>query len=416
MLATTFVSALAASAALVSASPLEQRNNDGKGSKYSGLAGYTPRVGPSSAKCSRETYDITVTSENTVFQNTNSNANMTYFTSLLSKFVAQLPATMGNFTETFTESAKKNVTGTYSISGTYCTPSSGDPGNGNIQLLVHGIGFDSSYWDFAATDQDYSYVSAAAKAGHSTFRYDRLGTGLSEHPEETYNVVQAATDVAILTEVISMLKAGKIGGKTFNKIAGIGHSYGSVQVQTITQTVPDALDTVILTGFSTNTSFVPIYLTSTAYETATMVAPERFPDSLENGYLITATPYTNQLNFAFWPYYTNEAINLARATEQPVTQGVLFTFGSFPGPAPSFRGNVHVVTGDRDWIFCGLNCISGAPAGQASIPAGVSQLYPAAASFSTFIPQDVGHAIAVHVQAPQVNAEVLSYLDRVFYN
>ena len=44
---------------------------------------------------------------------------------------------------------------------------------------------------------------------------------------------------------------------------------------------------------------VPIYLTSTAYETATMVAPERFPDSLENGYLITATPYTNQLNFAF---------------------------------------------------------------------------------------------------------------------
>lgn len=164
----------------------------------------------------------------------------TYFTSLLSKFVAQLPATMGNFTETFTEAAMKNVTGTYSISGTYCTPTSGDPGNGNIQLLVHGldhrtrvaglyadityslyrIGFDSSYWDFAATDQDYSYVSAAAKAGHSTFRYDRLGTGLSEHPSQTYNVVQAATDVAILTEIISMLKNGKIGGKKFSKIAG----------------------------------------------------------------------------------------------------------------------------------------------------------------------------------------------------
>ena len=68
----TIVSALAAAAALVSASPLEQRNNDGKPC----LAGYTPRVGPSSAKCSRETYDITVTSENTVFQDTNSNANM----------------------------------------------------------------------------------------------------------------------------------------------------------------------------------------------------------------------------------------------------------------------------------------------------------------------------------------------------
>lgn len=199
----------------------------------------------------------------------------TYFTSLLSKFVAQLPAMMGNFTETFTESAMKNVTGTYSISGTYCTPQSGDPGNGNIQLLVHGyvccqkgellsltciqtrsIGFDSSYWDFAATGQDYSYVSAAAKAGHSTFRYDRLGTGLSEHPAETYNVVQAATDIAILTEIITMLKNGKIGGKKFTKIAGVGHSYGSVQLQSVTRNVPSALDTVVLTGFSANTSYV----------------------------------------------------------------------------------------------------------------------------------------------------------------
>jgi hypothetical protein len=32
-----------------------------------------------------------------------------------------------------------------------------------------------------------------------------------------------------------MLKAGKIGGKSFSKIAGIGHSYGSVQLNAITQ-------------------------------------------------------------------------------------------------------------------------------------------------------------------------------------
>lgn len=88
-----------------------------------------------------------------------------------------------------------------------------------------------------------------------------------------------------------------------------------MQLNSITQNVPSALDTVILTGFSANTSFVsflsrlqtkteamaqvPIYLTSTAYETASMVQPDRFPESLPNGYLITATPYTNQLNFAF---------------------------------------------------------------------------------------------------------------------
>lgn len=196
----------------------------------------------------------------------------------------------------------------------------------NTDPSVCRIGFDSSYWDFAATGQDYSYVSAAAKAGHSTFRYDRLGTGLSQKPGDAYNVVQGATDVAILSEIISMLQNGKIAGKKFTKIAGVGHSYGSVQLNYITQKQPSALSTVVLTGFSANTTFVPIYLTSTAYSTASLVAPDRFPSSqFTNAYFITLSAWTNQLNFAYWPYYTNEAINLARATEQPVTQGVLFT-------------------------------------------------------------------------------------------
>ena len=47
-------------------------------------------------------------------------------------------------------------------------------------------GFDS-YWDFSPDGGDeYSYVAAAANAGHATFRYDQLGTGLSEHPQDAY--------------------------------------------------------------------------------------------------------------------------------------------------------------------------------------------------------------------------------------
>jgi hypothetical protein len=139
MRSSLFALALSA-AALVSSTPLTERNND-KGSSYGGKgnAGYTPRVGPSSAKCSRQYYDITVTSENTLFENVYSNANETYLTSLLSKFVAQLPASAGNFTEEFTAANKKSVTGTYTISGTLCTPTEGDKDDGAIQLLVHGL-------------------------------------------------------------------------------------------------------------------------------------------------------------------------------------------------------------------------------------------------------------------------------------
>lgn len=80
------------------------------------------------------------------------------------------------------------------ISGILCKPK--DSGNitdpNTVQLLVHGLGFDSSYWDFSPDDQTdaYSYVYAAAAAGHITFRYDRLGTGGSEHPMDTNKYVK----------------------------------------------------------------------------------------------------------------------------------------------------------------------------------------------------------------------------------
>ena len=50
-----------------------------------------------------------------------------------------------------------------------------------------------SYWDFVPDNstEDYSYVHAASDAGYVTFRYDRLGTGLSEHPQDTYKYVQS---------------------------------------------------------------------------------------------------------------------------------------------------------------------------------------------------------------------------------
>jgi hypothetical protein len=47
---------------------------------------------------------------------------------------------------------------------------------------------DASYWNFQSPDvpDDHLYVVAAANAGYTTFRYDRLGTGHSEHPSDAY--------------------------------------------------------------------------------------------------------------------------------------------------------------------------------------------------------------------------------------
>ena len=60
----------------------------------------------------------------------------------------------------------------------------------DMQVLIDTHG-RSSYWDFVPnnTTEKYSYVRAASDAGYITFRYDQLGTGLSEHPQDAYKYV-----------------------------------------------------------------------------------------------------------------------------------------------------------------------------------------------------------------------------------
>lgn len=64
--------------------------------------------------------------------------------------------------------------------------------------------------------------STGLHANRTTFRYDRLGTGLSEHPGDAYNVVQGATDLAVLSKVASGLRDGSLLGTSYNKIVGVG--------------------------------------------------------------------------------------------------------------------------------------------------------------------------------------------------
>lgn len=55
-------------------------------------------------------------------------------------------------------------------------------------------------------------------------------------------------------------------------------------------------------------------------------------------------PQTNQFNYFYYPWYTQAAFEHTRATEQPVSQAVLFTLTTIIQPATSFKGPVHVVS------------------------------------------------------------------------
>lgn len=145
-----------------------------------------------------------------------------------------------------------------------------------------------------------------------------------------------------------MLKnTNKIGGQKWDKTLLIGHSYGSAQSQALTSMDPSAVDGVILTGFTSNTTGTPFYLLSTVYTQANMVFPDRFEDIPED-WLVTATPYSAQQNFLHPSHVTSAAVTYNRAIEQPVTQGGLFTIGGLAAPAPQFKGPVLVLTGQKE--------------------------------------------------------------------
>lgn len=362
--------------------------------------------GVSNANCERKDYNIQSDANRTQFDLAKllPQTNQSRFTELFVQYVTN----MTGFTSEYII-GQKEASHTFRISGVLCTPKRNADSSRAIQLLVHGIGFDGSYWNYqgdGVPEEDYSYVYQAAEQGISTFRYDRLGTGASQRPKDGYNVVQGATEVGILTSIARMLKdTTKIGGQKWDKTLLIGHSYGSAQSQALSHMTPDAVDGIILTGFTNNATGVPFYLTSTVYTQASMVFPDRFANIPED-WLVTATPFSSQINFNYPPTVTKASTKLQRATEQPVTQGSLFTIGTLAATADQFTGPVQVLTGLQDFIFTfDQPFVDGKSLAQIT----ADQLYPKSSNATAFTPDLTGHAINVHTTAKAIYKEMLSF-------
>jgi pimeloyl-ACP methyl ester carboxylesterase len=282
-------------------------------------------------------------------------------------------------------------------------------------------------WNFQGqnvSEEQYSYVyNAAARGaspcrkaalqsltsgltGISTFRYDRIGTGSSEAPSDVFNVAQAATEVGILEAVAEKLKnSTEIGGRAWNRTLLVGHSYGSAQSQALSVARPELVDGIILQGFSANATGLPFYLAATVYTEASQVFPRALA-RLPPGWLVTATPASNQLPFVWAPTADASAVALARNTEQAVTQGSLFSIGSIGGPS-NFTGPVAVVLGDKDFIFA-LNDIQG-PNGTNKAQAAASMLYAQSSNATGIVLPDVGHAVNIHRGAQQAYTQMLDF-------
>ena len=277
----------------------------------------------------------------------------------------------------------QTVTGNYSISAQFCMPNQMTSSNPTVQVLTHGIGFDKTYWDLSYDNFSYSYVNVATdQYGYCTLNYDRLGIGNSSHGEPI-NEIQANLEVAALAQLTNMLRQGTFPGvnKTFEKVVHVGHSFGSAQTYALVNMYPTISDGIVLTGFSSNTSFASLFLLGGNFVQANTNQPFRFgnitiqqveqmiantpllnyvaglematlPPSqdLPDGFLVASNAQAIQAQFFYPGFFDLNLLPLADETKQPVTVGELLSLSSLP-MTNAFEGPVLVLTGSKSLKF-----------------------------------------------------------------
>ncbi|KAI1629492.1 Alpha/Beta hydrolase protein [Exophiala viscosa] len=292
------------------------------------------------------------------------------------------------------------VNGTFGIYSQLCFPAATGTINATtIEFLIHGAGLDRTYWN---TAPGYSYVDYAAQQGYTTFFYDRLGWGLSDHPDGT-QIVQLPLQVEIAHELIQLLRTGGIANQTFEYVVGVGHSFGSSQTNRLTALHPDDLDAAVLTGFSTDNSGMAAGFAGFGLSIASQINPLRFSDR-SNSYLTGPTIEGTQPFFFRWPGFDVAVLDIAEETKAGITWGEFFVNGQ--SVASNFTGPVDVVNGESDLPNCHGNCLI--PSNKLTTVK--DAYYPAASYFSWYIGPDAGHALNLHYAAPGAYEHIHNFL------
>ncbi|KAF8152596.1 Alpha/beta hydrolase family-domain-containing protein [Crassisporium funariophilum] len=348
--------------------------------------------------CEQVTVSVDITA-NTAVIDVEPPRNQSELTGLVSQFTSE---TSNVTSQIHYGQAKLNAK--YDIWSLLCLPPSGP--TKTVEFAVHGINFDHTYWNFGGEASKYNYVDAALKAGHAIFIYDRLGVGRSSKPDGIKEV-QLATEVEIAAALIKRLRSGD-SGHTFQRIIGVGHSFGSVQLVGLAAQYGDLLDATVLTGFSPFTGSLDTALASFGLTIASQQNRARF-GSLSNSYLATQSIINDQLNFFYYPFFDPEVLQKAEDTKATVTLGELLTQGA--SPALNYTRPLLVVTGDKDFIFCGGNCYQSLN-GSTNLISATKILFPAVQNFDYFIPANTGHGINLHFSAPETFAQIEAWLAR----
>lgn len=339
---------------------------------FLGLSAAFPR--PS---CSSVSINVTAEAANVVFEDLPDRNNAT----AVIEFLAS------SFDATRTQHSWHQINGTFTIRATHCRPRIESPNSKSLQLLVHGITYDRAMWSGFGFPH-YDWHTYATSLGYHTLAIDRLGHGIESPHPDPFAVVQGALQVEIIHNLVHAVRESQSTLGDFNKIIYVGHSYGSSLGNMLAQKHPLDVDAFILTGFSRDLGTSASALS--AYASAAMVSSRFKGHPL--GYQ-TAVNESDRTASFYGGSFDPSLAALDYTREDTVTVGELLSPGLQPVET-DYRGNVLVMTGDLDVLFCpgGLDTCADALRGTKS-------LFPNA-TFSSVVIPNTGHCLTLHRSAP----------------
>lgn len=367
------------------------------------LSAVLAQASPASPQCTDFLIPVTASASNSIILDpTNQLTTLDGVTSFLSSGLGALGSLTGLIP----------VSGTYNISGRYCTPTATPAGapasrSKTLQVLLHGIPYNKDYWQglhFPDNAKRYSWVDYATAQGYPVLSVDNLGKGNSSKPD-AITVCQQALETELIREVILKARTGQIPQvPRADKVVFVGHSVGSVLGNGIATRYPKAFDAAILTGYTHTLAQSVIGLLLDVIEPASIQNPSKF-GSLSPAYLTFAsvegkrnTYYSAEGDFD--PALPQYDISTAQDT---VTLGEILTAFTGEQRAPDFHGDVFVVTGNQDALFCSLGSRAittpDCGSGNSSLPARSKDFWPNA-NYDYFIPVG-GHAVTLHYSAQE---------------
>jgi pimeloyl-ACP methyl ester carboxylesterase len=278
----------------------------------------------------------------------------------------------------------------YRLAGWLCA--AGSPRGRPVEVLVHGLTYQHTYWDWPYQPQRYSYVRAAAAAGYATFSVDRLGVGASDAPPADALTVPA--QAFVLSQVVQKLKAGTIAGTRFGTVIGVGHSGGAAMwaYQAATERRPDArVDAVILAGFLHETN--PAQVAAIGAALYPVENDRAFAGrGLPAGYL-TTVPGTRARLFHNPSYVDPRVVAVDEASKATTTTAERASLALARDPELTRQIGVPVLvaTGERDLLGCdpgdpGLSC-----ADETAVMARESRYFSPVAHMQVYVQPQAGH-------------------------